>query len=333
MLVGLTYDLRRDYLARGYSEAEVAEFDSPETVEAIAAALKALGHRVATIGHLDNLVRRLAGGERWELVFNIAEGLNGYGREAQVPALLDYYRIPYTFSDPLALAVTLHKPTAKRLVSTLGLPTPRFAVVERTGQAEHLDLGWPVFAKPVAEGTGLGIDGASKAEGAEQLARLCARLISRHCQPVLVEEYLPGRELTVGLLGSGDRSRVIGVMEVSLRPEAKERTYSYLNKEQCEKFVRYRRLKGPLALAAGELALAAWRGLGCRDAGRVDLICGSDGKPQFLEANPLAGLHPTHSDLPILCGLAGVGYQRLIQGIMRSAAERLPSPVSREAAL
>ncbi len=326
MLVGLTYDLRQDYLAQGFGEEEVAEFDSPRTVEAIAGALKAMGHQVEAIGSLPRLLARLERGERWDLVFNIAEGLGGYGREAQVPAVLDYYRIPYTFSDPLTLALTLHKGMAKRVVRDLGLATPGFAVVEEAGQAQEVELGWPVFAKPVAEGTGRGIDAASRVDDRAGLVRVCRRLIERYRQPVLVEEFLPGREFTVGLVGSGASARVIGVMEVSLREEAAEQTYSYLNKEQCERFVRYRRVKGSVALACGELALAAWRGLGCRDAGRVDLRCDGQGRPHFLEANPLAGLHPEHSDLPILCGLVGMGYQKLMDGIVRSALERAGGP-------
>lgn len=333
MLVGLTYDLRRDYLALGFSEEEVAEFDSPRTVEAISEALCAMGHTVEAVGSLPRLLERLEDGARWDLVFNIAEGLGGYGRESQVPAVLDYYRVPYTFSDPLTLALTLHKGMAKRVVRDMGLATPAFVVVESPAQAAAVDLGWPVFAKPVAEGTGRGIDAASRIEGPQELERVCGRLLETYGQPVLVEEYLPGREFTVGLLGTGERARVIGVMEVSLRPEAGEQTYSYLNKEQCERYVRYHRVKGEIALACGELALAVWRGLGCRDAGRVDLRCDGRGRPSFLEANPLAGLHPEHSDLPILCGLVGMSFQRLMEAIVRSAGERLagPAPARAEA--
>lgn len=333
MLIGLTYDLREEYLAQGLSPEEVAEYDSPDTVEAIAAALAAAGHQTLAVGSLPRLVQALAAGRRWDLVFNIAEGRGGYGREAQVPGLLDYYGIPYTFSDPLTLALTLHKGMAKRVVRDLGLATPAFAVVERPEQAGQVELGWPLFAKPVAEGTGRGVGAASRVESREELVRVCARLLARYAQPVLVEEYLPGRELTVGITGTGPRAQVVAVMEVSLRSGADPGVYSFRNKEQCERLVRYRRMKGRLALECGELALAAWRGLGCRDAGRVDLRCDARGRPRFLEVNPLAGLHPEHSDLPILCGLAGVGYRELIGRILRSAAERLPDRPAGRAAL
>lgn len=324
MLIGLTYDLRQEYLAMGFSEQQVAEFDSPHTVEAIEQSLQRLGYATERIGHLRSLVQGLGQGHRWDLVFNIAEGIGGYGREAQVPALLEAYGIPCTFSDPLTLCLSLHKGMAKRVIRDLGLPTPNFAVLESPDQAQGLELTYPLFAKPVAEGTGLGISPASRVEDPGQLEQVCAQLLARHGQPVLVEEFLPGRELTVGLMGSGAKAKVIGVMEVSLRPGAEEEVYSYHNKENCEQLVTYRRVKGRLALQAGELALAVWQGLGCRDAGRVDLRCDGQGHPSFLEVNPLAGLHPEHSDLPILCGLVGRDYNWLIEGIMRSALARCP---------
>lgn len=324
MLVGMTYDLRSEYLAKGFSEEEVAEFDSPRTVEGIETALKAAGHQCDRIGSLPSLVGRLAQGDRWDLVFNIAEGLGRYGREAQIPALLEYYGVPYTFADPLTLCLTLHKGMAKRVVRDLGLATPDFAVVSEPKEAAGVRLPYPLFAKPVAEGTGRGIGSASKVKGPEELAKACIELIGRYRQPVLVETYLPGREFTVGIVGSGSKARVIGVMEVIIRAGsgADPDAYTLRNKEECDDLVRYRRIKGFEAGQAGELALAAWRGLECRDAGRVDLRCDAFGLPNFLEVNPLAGLHPEHSDLPILCSLVDYPYQKLIERIVASAMER-----------
>ena len=130
MRVGITYDLREEYLAEGYGEVETAEFDKPDTIDAIQSTLESLGFETDRIGHVRNLVARLANGDRWDMVFNIAEGLRGYGREAQVPALLDAYDIPYTFSDPLVLSLTLHKGMTKRVIRDLMIPTADFAVVE-----------------------------------------------------------------------------------------------------------------------------------------------------------------------------------------------------------
>jgi D-alanine-D-alanine ligase len=240
MLIGLTYDLRNDYLAEGYGEEETAEFDRPETINAIETTLRDLGHQTTRIGHGRALVGRLAAGDRWDLVFNIAEGLHGLAREAQVPAILDLYRIPYTFSDPLVLALTLHKGLTKVVVRDAGLATADFALVNEPGDIERIELPFPLFAKPVGEGTGKGISATSKIKDRESLQKICADLLARYRQPVLVETFLPGREFTVAIWGTGSDARVIGSMEVLLLPGAEAEVYSYVNKERSEEFCTYR---------------------------------------------------------------------------------------------
>lgn len=322
MLIGLAYDLRDDYRGLGLAEEQLAEFDSPETVAELEAALVRLGHAVDRIGHVRRLAERLVAGHRWDLVFNICEGLAGRSREAQVPALLEAFDQPYTFADPLVMAATLDKAVAKRLVRDHGLATASFALVERAADIAAVDLPFPLFAKPVAEGTGKGVSPASLVRSRRELERTCRRLLARYAQPVLVETYLPGREFTVGIVGSGPAARIVGTLEVELLPGAEPGVYSYTNKERCEELVRYTLVDDPEARAAAELALACYRALDCRDAGRVDLRSDAAGRPHFLEVNPLAGLHPTHSDLPILASLAGLGYDGLIGAIVASAAER-----------
>lgn len=326
MHIGLTYDLRQEYLAAGFSADETAEFDRPDTVAAIEEALRALGHTTDRIGHVRSLVARLARGDDWDLVFNIAEGLAGIAREAQVPAALDAFGIAYTFSDPLVMALSLHKGLTKTVVAAQGVPTPAFAVVERPADVDRIDLPFPLFAKPVAEGTGKGVSPASKIRDAAALGSVCRHLLQEYQQPVLVEAYLPGREFTVGIVGTGAAARPLGTLEIVLLPAAEAEVYSYVNKERCEELVEYR-LVDPAhdaaVRAAEEVALAAWRGLGCRDAGRVDLRCDADGRPSFMEVNPLAGLHPEHSDLPILATKVGVAYRDLIAQIVASAAPRV----------
>jgi len=322
MNIGLTYDLRQDYLANGFGEEETAEFDKPETIDAIDQSLHELGHETDRIGNIVGLTQRLAIGDRWDMVFNIAEGLKGFGREAQVPALLEAYDIPYTFSDPLVLSLTLHKGMTKHVVRDLGVPTPDFCVVESPADAAAVDLPFPLFAKPVAEGTGKGIPAASKITSRTQLLSVCKALIKKFAQPVLVEAFLPGREFTAGIIGTGKTARVIGVIEVVLREAAEADAYSYWNKEKYEQLVEYRLIQGPVADQAAEVALAAWRGLGCRDAGRVDLRADAEGMPHFLEVNPLAGLHPVHSDLCIIARTIGMPYVELIGAIMASAQGR-----------
>lgn len=332
MRIGLTYDLRSEYLAAGYSEEETAEFDRDDTVEAIADSLRELGHQPDRIGHARQLVQRLAAGDRWDLVFNICEGLHGIAREAQVPAILDTYEIPYTFSDPLVMALTLHKGLTKTIVEAAGVPTPKFLVVERLADVDGASLRFPMFAKPVAEGTGKGVTPASIARDANGLRSLCAELLARFRQPVLVEEYLPGREFTVGLTGTGEDAQAGGTLEIVLRDSAEPGVYSYVNKERCEELVSYplvRAEEDPVVREAETIALRAWRVLNCRDAGRVDLRCDAAGRPQFLEVNPLAGLHPEHSDLPMLFTALGLSYTTLIERIVTSAARRVGQPAGR----
>jgi len=322
MRIGLTYDLRSEWQALGYTEEQTAEFDSPGTIDAIEAALKARGFAVDRIGHARALMRRLSAGARWDLVFNICEGMHGYGREALVPALLEAHRVPAVFSDPLTCAVTLHKGMAKSLVRDAGLPTAPFALIEHAEQAAAVALPYPLFAKPVAEGTGKGVDSASRCDSPERLRLIAERLLARYHQPVLVETYLPGREFTVGIVGTGAEAEIVGTVEVILKAPEDGGAYGFESKEECESRVAYVPRDDAEALEAARLALACYRVLGCRDGGRVDVRSDAAGVPQFIEVNPLAGLHPEHSDLPILTTAAGKTYQWLIDRIVGSALAR-----------
>jgi D-alanine-D-alanine ligase len=322
--IGLVYDLRSDYEAEGRGPEQVAEFDSEETIAALDSTIRSLGHATERIGNGRALCAALVAGRRWDLVFNVAEGLAGRSREAQVPCLLELYGIGYTFSDPLVCAATLDKAVAKRLVREAGLPTPKFHVVSEDADAALVNLRYPLFAKPVAEGTGKGIAAHSLVETPRQLAAVCAELRRRFAQPVLVEEFLPGREFTVAVLETGPAARVLGTMEIAIRPEVGSAIYSYETKERCEQLVRYTRLRpGPLRRKVEDLALASYRALECRDAGRVDIRCDRRGSPSFMELNPLPGLHPTHSDLPMIAAQEDMSYAGLLDGIIRSAARRL----------
>jgi D-alanine-D-alanine ligase len=322
--IGFTYDLKDDYLALGMSEHAVAEFDSQVTIGAIAGALESLGHAVDRIGHVRALAARLVAGERWDLVFNIAEGVAGFGRESQVPALLEAYGVPYTFSDPLVCALTLHKGMAKHVARGCGVPTPDFALVTKPEDAAAIDLPLPLFVKPVAEGTSKGVTEKSLVRTRAELLAACTDLLAEYRQPVLVEEYLSGREFTVGVLGTGADARALATLEVALREGADAGVYSYRNKAHWRQLVEYRLLApGPLRREVEDVALATWRCLGCRDAGRVDVRLDGAGRPQMLEVNPLAGLTPDHSDLPIMAQLSGMDYRTLIGEILRCTATRL----------
>lgn len=330
MLIGLTYDLRSAYLAEGYSLEETAEFDRDDTVVAIEQALHVLGHETVRIGHVRDLVARLAEGERWDLVFNICEGLHGSARESQVPALLDAWGIAYTFSDAALMALSLNKAWTKSVLAGV-VPVASGCVVESADDIAAIDLPLPLFAKPLLEGTGKGISAGSVIRDAGQLRRQCEHLLATFNQPVLVERYLPGREFTVSLLGSQADARVLGSFEIVLLDSAEADVYGYLNKEECESRVEYK-LADPntdetVALAEA-IALKAWRALGCRDAGRIDIRCDEAGEPCFIEVNPLAGLNPVHSDLPMQATAMGMDYTTLIGEIMGSVLQRVELPAA-----
>ena len=324
MKIGITYDLRDDYLKEGYTLEETAEFDRVDTIDAIDEAICACGHETDRIGNAKQLVQRLARGERWDLVFNIAEGLHGVGREALVPALLDSYEIPYTFSDPLVLALTLHKGMTKAVLRDAGVPTADFAVVSVPADIEKVSLPYPLFVKPVAEGTGKGISDASLVKTPAELKRVCENLLAEFHQQVLVETFLPGREFTAGVVGTGGEAAAVGVMEVVFKKkEPADLIYSYHNKSNYEQAIEYRVPEPEVVEPCAKLALSAWKVLGCRDGGRVDIRMDSQGRPNFIEVNPLAGLNPVHSDLPILCKLNGISFQELMERILKSAFKRI----------
>jgi D-alanine-D-alanine ligase len=333
MKVGITYDLQEYYLNHGMSEEDTAEFDRPDTIEGIEKAVRNLGYETDRIGNIFELTQRLVSGDRWDMVFNIAEGARGFAREAQIPALLDAYGIPYTFSDPMVLALTLHKGMTKHVIRDIGVPTPDFMVINNLNDLEKCSMAFPVFAKPVAEGTGKGIGSDSKIKDSKGLFEACRWILENFKQPVILESFLPGREFTVGITGTGDRAISTGVMEVLLQKGADPDSYSYANKKHYETRVKYRLADDSEALRAAETALKAWRGLGCRDGGRIDLRSDENGIPMFLEVNPLAGLNPEISDLPILCGMSGISYQELISRIMESALERINNTSSGKSTL
>lgn len=323
MRLGFTFDLRSDYRAAGYGEEETAEFDEPSTIDAVEACLLRLGFAVDRIGHVRRLAERLVAGDRWDLVFNLAEGLHGRSREAQVPALLEAFDVPYVFSDPLTAAATLDKAVAKRLVRDAGVPTALFAVLHNESDDAVSVVGLPAFLKPLAEGTGKGCSTASRVETPDQLRSAASTLLARFRQPVIAESYLPGREFTVGIVGNGADAHVLGVMEVRCLQATDAEIYSLETKEHWQGRVIYALALDDEAVRAGAFALDAYRALECRDAARLDFRSDAAGVPKFLEANPLPGLRPGYSDLPILANLAGVAYDRLMGDILTAAMKRL----------
>jgi len=326
--VGFTYDLRDDYLAQGFSLEATAEFDSAETIDSIERALLGYGVNVEKIGNIQALTKALASGRRWDIVFNICEGLQGIGREAQVPALLEAYEIPFVFSSADVMVLTMNKALAKLVVSQRGIPTAPFTLIENLESCTDFNLPFPVFAKPLAEGTGKGISAKSFVTNSADLKAICGEIIEKFNQPVLVETYLPGRDLTVGILGSGVQAQVIAVMETYYQQGAEVGSQSYFNKENWKKVLTYGLIEDETAKMAADVALRCWQALGCLDGGRVDLRCDHNGVPNFLEVNTIAGLHPTHSDLPMLSRMVGIEHTQLIHHIMANALARYGLSIS-----
>lgn len=322
MTIGLTYDLQSEYLSEGFTQEEVAEFDKEETIAGIEQSLQRLGHQTIRIGNVRQLVQQLASGSRWDLVFNICEGVYGIGREAQVPAILDAYRIPYTFSDPLVLSLTLHKGLMKRIVRDMGVLTPDFAVISAEKDIDGITLPFPLFLKPVAEGSGKAITEKSVVHNPDELKEQALSLLSTTLQPVLVERFLPGREFTTALVGTGEKSKVIGTIEIVYNEKVKTRIYSYDIKNEYEKYVSYEIPDPAVCKECSDLALRVWKGIGGRDAGRVDIRMDGQGRANFIELNPLAGMNYLHSDLPIISYKHDLTYDELINMIILSATQR-----------
>lgn len=323
MQIGITYDLKNYYLAKGFSQEQVAELDCEETIDAIASALQKHGHSVDRIGCLEQLMQLLLQGKRWDLVFNIAEGLHGIAREAQIPGLLDAYQIPHPFSNTEVLAVALDKSLTNAIMKSYSVPVADFRIVRQEQDVNKIDLPFPLFVKPVAEGSSKGITSRSVIHNSAQLACRCRELLQTFQQPVLVETYLPGREFTVGMLGSGEQAKILGMMEVCLHGDADTQGYTFENKQKYEDRVSYHLVDEP---EVAELALKAWQVLNCLDAGRIDVRMDAQGKPVFLEVNPLAGLNPNYSDLCIICRLINLPYDHLINAIIQSCTQRYKLP-------
>ncbi len=328
MRIGLSFDLKTAVTEHHSVEDALEEYDSPETVNVISGALEKKGHRVVTLGggaqFIDNIRR-----EKVDFVFNISEGRGDYrSREAQVPAILEMLDIPYTGSDPLTLAVCLDKPVTKKLVSMAGVPTPKWLII--TGVKELTQADWkgfvfPVIIKPAYEGSSKGIRLTSLAENVKQAEAEVKRILKGYNQPVMVEEFIDGEEVTVGVIGNKP-PKLVGMMRVVPKQRPKHFVYSLEVKRDYVNQVDY---ESPVKLPKSVLqelekhSLNSFKTLGCRDFSRVDFRVGQDGTPYFLEINPLPGLG-THSDLVIMAIKLGWTHEGLIGSVLDAAIERYP---------
>lgn len=314
MNVGLVYELQDE----GKVEA-TAEFASADEIGYLADTIEGLGHAVARIGDLRQLLQFIASGQAIDLVFNYAAGCWGRAREAQVPALLEALRIPYTGADAFTLTLCIDKAIIKRLWHLAGLPTPPFRLV--TQASDWADVpgslgGFPLFVKPAWEGSSKGISADSIVTTGEALQRRVGKLLTAYQQPVLVEPYLPGREFSAGVLGSGGAAEVLGVVEI-------RHTDSHLVDLAGKKaWSPQTFLPVPDSALRDTLCDLAWRAyqtVDCRAIGRVDIRLDREDRPQLLEINPNPGLHPTRSAMPALALHAGLSYAGLIARLIESA--------------
>ena len=325
-VVGLAYNLKKD-CPRSDMEVEDAdaEFEEQSTVDRIAKALRAGGHRVVKIPYRPGLLSRL---QRLnvDIVFNIAEGWEGRCREAIVPAILESLGIPYTGSDPLTLAVCLDKAVTKAIVSASGIPTPRCFKVISTDQLKDpaIDsLGYPLFVKPAYEGSSKGVRTSSKVTDYQGLVDMVNWTTTVYGQPALIEEFLPGREFSVGVVGNQEIT-VFPIMEVRPIAETEPESFVYCyntKHNNLEQFLCPAPITHELADAIRDIAVRSYRALECRDLARVDVRLDSSGIPNFLEINPLPGLSPV-SLFPITAMAAGLSFEELVERILETAATR-----------
>jgi D-alanine-D-alanine ligase len=306
--LGLTYNLKPAGAELAVADNDqFEEFDSVETIEALESAIRAAGHEPIRLGWELEMLEALQR-ERVDGVFNIAEGVGGRGRESQVPAVLEMLGIPCTGSDALAIALTLDKALAKVVAKSAGIATAPWFV-----DGAPKPLTFPVFTKPAAEGSSMGITDRSLCRDEAELNAAIARL-SKY-GPVLVEEFLPGDEFTVGIIGG----EVLGVMQVLPRGDEKDFIYSLDVKRDYFNLVDYRLADAPDVV---DVALQVWRAFGLRDVARIDVRRDRNGTANFVEVNPLPGVHPINSDLVILARLAGISHCDLIGRIIDAAIQR-----------
>lgn len=331
MRIGLSYDLKEAISTeQAVGDDAFEEYDSSETVELIATSIEAGGHTVVRLGggreFLDNILR-----EKVDFVFNIAEGRGNYrSREAQVPSVLEMLDMPYSGSDPQCLAICLDKPLTNKLVESAGVSTPKRRVIgnQEFGGLVGSGFPFPAIIKPAHEGSSKGIRLSSVIDNPEQASEAVEKLLGHYRQSVMLEEFIEGEEITVGIIGNSP-PRVLGMMRILPKVRNNHFVYTLEVKRNYMELVDYEcpvRLDEKVLQNLEVSALNAFKALGCRDFARLDFRVSPEGVPYFLEINPLPGLG-THSDLVIMAQKLGWTHQELVASVLNAAFERYPQCV------
>lgn len=309
-----------------------AEWDSETTILAVKAAL-AERHSVTMIEATESAPQRLLE-VRPDIVFNVAEGLRGASREAQIPSILEMLGIPYTGSDPVTLGICLDKARAKEILSFHNIPTPAFHVISSLDELEQSSVEFPSLVKPLHEGSSKGILDSSIVRSRKELADQVQRVLNDYSEPALVEEFLPGREFTVALLGNGPSLVVFPIVEIRLDklPKGVNPIYSYEAKwvwdqsdHPVEMYDCPAKIDSDLEHRIKEICINVFHVLRCRDWTRIDLRLDENGIPNVMELNPLPGILPNpddHSCYPMAARKAGFSYNAILNAVLDAAIVR-----------
>lgn len=324
--IGFTYDAKADYkLQTGDSPDKYAEFDSEETLSQIEGALKSSGHKIERIGNVKSLLQKISQGKKWDLVFNIAEGLKGRNRESQVPVILELFGIPYSGSDALTMGLTLDKAIAKIIVSHHGVLTPKFLEIENVpiNLDKNFKLKFPVIVKPSEEGTSKGLSSESICRSFGEVEKITQRLIKKYEQPALIEEFIRGCEFTVAVI-ENNPPFVLPPVQIAIN----EKTFlgdNFYTHERVEnddvKYICPAKIPKKLEKKLRILAMKSYKALGIKDFGRIDIRVDEKGTPYFLECNPLPNLGLIDV-FPLVAKAVGITYDKIIVQILSAALKR-----------
>ncbi|OGS21710.1 MAG: hypothetical protein A2252_11510 [Elusimicrobia bacterium RIFOXYA2_FULL_39_19] len=326
LTIGFTYDAKDDYpLNPGENADKYAEFDAEETICEITSALETSGHKIVRIGNVKNLIKEIHAGKKWDLVFNICEGVKGRNRESQAPAVFELYDIPYAGSDALTMGLTLDKTMAKRMLQYHGLKTPAFLTISSVDELspENFKLRFPVIVKPSMEGTSKGLSRESFCSNFMQLKKRTQWLLETYKQPALIEEFIIGYEFTIPVIGNTP-AKVLPIVQTAIsgKTDLGEDFYTQARVDSTEiEYLCPSKIDKKMEDKINALILSSYTALGCKDVSRIDIRVDYNNEPYFLECNPLPNMGKVDV-FPIVAQAMGITYEKLLCQILDSALKR-----------